>query len=168
MTTRFKRNLLLGGGLALLVLGIALALHWQARARALELLPVNTRMGGDFTLPSTRAQALDTRTLRGRAVTVRIAVCSARARKARPWSTTPAAVIAMPRRRLGRPVADAARAPYRHGVPRRSSAAGRDADRRRGRHRGGRPRAHRAAACLKDAMASISAPTPVSVIASRP
>lgn len=68
MTTPLKRSLLLGGGLVLLVLGIVLALHWQARQRALELLPVNTRMGGDFTLPSTRGQALDTRTLRGKVV----------------------------------------------------------------------------------------------------
>lgn len=68
MTTRLKQSLLLGGGLALLAVALVLGLHWQARQRALEALPVNTRMGGDFTLPATRGQLLDTRSLRGKVV----------------------------------------------------------------------------------------------------
>lgn len=54
-------------GLAL-ALVVVLALQWQARRRAELELPVNTRMGGDFVLPSSRGEPLDTRTLRGRIV----------------------------------------------------------------------------------------------------
>lgn len=68
MTSRLKQTLLLSIGIVLLVAATLLALQWQARQRALEALPVNTRMGGDFTLPSTRGQPLDTRTLRGKVV----------------------------------------------------------------------------------------------------
>lgn len=68
MTTRLKQSLLVGGGLLLMALAIVAGLHWQARQRALQALPVNARMGGDFTLPSTRGQALDTRSLRGKVV----------------------------------------------------------------------------------------------------
>lgn len=68
MTTRLKHTLLLAAGLALLALGIVLGLQWQARQRALEQLPVNPRMGGDFILPATRGGELDTRTLRGKVV----------------------------------------------------------------------------------------------------
>lgn len=55
--------------LALVVLVVAgFGLHqWQLRQRALETLPVNTRMGGDFLLSST-AGKLDSKTLRGKVV----------------------------------------------------------------------------------------------------
>ncbi|MFZ5560023.1 MAG: SCO family protein [Pseudomonadota bacterium] len=56
------------GGALLLALAVLLALQWQARRQALAELPVNTRMGGDFLLPSTLGQPLDTRTLRGKPV----------------------------------------------------------------------------------------------------
>lgn len=55
-------------GLLVLTLAVGLALPWQARQRALERLPVNTRMGGDFTLPSTLGAPLDTGALRGKVV----------------------------------------------------------------------------------------------------
>ncbi|HEX6592378.1 MAG TPA: SCO family protein [Moraxellaceae bacterium] len=49
-----------------------LGLHqWQLRQRALETLPINTKMGGDFLLPSTLSSTgdkLDTKTLRGKVV----------------------------------------------------------------------------------------------------
>lgn len=60
-----KRVILPLLGIVVASLATLLALQWQARQRALELLPVNTRMGGDFVLPSTRGAALDTATLRG-------------------------------------------------------------------------------------------------------
>lgn len=63
-----KRTFLLVTGLLALVFAIVFALQWQVRERAREQLPVNTRMGGDFTLPSTRGLALDTRSLRGKVV----------------------------------------------------------------------------------------------------
>lgn len=68
MNTKQKKIAL--GAAAALVLGLAvlLALQWRARGDALAKLPVNTRMGGDFVLPSTRGQPLDTRTLRGKVV----------------------------------------------------------------------------------------------------
>jgi protein SCO1/2 len=55
---------------AALVLALAVVLGWQwhARRQALELMPVNSRMGGDFVLPSTLGQPLDTRSLRGKLV----------------------------------------------------------------------------------------------------
>ena len=46
----------------------AAALQYLTKRRALEQLPVNTRMGGDFVLPSTLGHPLDTRTLRGKVV----------------------------------------------------------------------------------------------------
>lgn len=45
-----------------------LAVDWQSHRKTVQLLPVNTRMGGDFTLPSTLGAPLDTRTLRGQVV----------------------------------------------------------------------------------------------------
>lgn len=55
-------------GIVVVIVATLLAMQWQARQRALELLPVNTRMGGDFVLPSTRGAPLDTATLRGKVV----------------------------------------------------------------------------------------------------
>lgn len=55
-------------GVVVLALAVVLVLQWQARRQAEQLLPVNSRMGGDFILPSTRGQPLDTRTLRGKVV----------------------------------------------------------------------------------------------------
>lgn len=56
------------GTLLLLVLVTGALYQWQLRHRALERLPVNSRMGGDFVLPSTRGDKLDTRRLRGKVV----------------------------------------------------------------------------------------------------
>lgn len=53
--------------LALLVAALAGWRYYQL-SRAAEALPVNTRMGGDFVLPSTRDVPLDTRQLRGKVV----------------------------------------------------------------------------------------------------
>lgn len=53
--------------LALLVAALAGWRYFQM-SRAAEALPVNTRMGGDFVLPSTRDVPLDTRQLRGKVV----------------------------------------------------------------------------------------------------
>lgn len=56
------------------VLGIVLALfalvalQMQAKKQTLDLLPVNTRMGGAFVLPSTLGQPLDMASLRGKVV----------------------------------------------------------------------------------------------------
>lgn len=52
---------------ALLVAVLAGWRHFQM-SRAAEALPVNTRMGGDFVLPSTLDAPLDTRQLRGKVV----------------------------------------------------------------------------------------------------
>ena len=63
-----KRGLVM----AVLVLALAIAalvtLSWQAKKQALELLPVNTRMGGNFILPSTLGWPLDLASLRGKVV----------------------------------------------------------------------------------------------------
>lgn len=53
--------------LALLALLLAGWRYFQL-SRAADALPVNTRMGGDFVLPSTRGVPLDTRDLRGKVV----------------------------------------------------------------------------------------------------
>lgn len=63
-----KRVVLLAVGIVVLAIAVLLLLEWQARQRALELLPVNSRMGGDFVLPSSRGAPLDTRSLRGKVV----------------------------------------------------------------------------------------------------
>lgn len=44
------------------------AMQYVAKRQALQQLPVNTKMGGDFVLPSTLGHPLDTRTLRGKVV----------------------------------------------------------------------------------------------------
>lgn len=64
----FKRGLVMVLlGLALVIVAIA-AVPWQAKKRALELLPVNTRMGGNFILPSTLGRPLDMASLHGKVV----------------------------------------------------------------------------------------------------
>ena len=69
MNAVLKKRIVIGGAAALaLALVVLLALQWQVRRQALERLPVNSRMGGDFVLPSTLGQPLDTRTLRGKIV----------------------------------------------------------------------------------------------------
>jgi protein SCO1/2 len=67
MNLRQKHIVLATAVVLLLAVAVVLALQWQTKRRALAELPVNTRMGGDFLLPSTRG-ALDTRTLRGKIV----------------------------------------------------------------------------------------------------
>lgn len=54
----------------LLVVLASLIAGWRYLqiSRAAEALPVNTRMGGDFILPSTQGSPLDTRELRGKVV----------------------------------------------------------------------------------------------------
>ena len=54
----------------LLVVLASLVAGWRYLqiSRAAEALPVNTRMGGDFILPSTQGSPLDTRELRGKVV----------------------------------------------------------------------------------------------------
>lgn len=63
-----KRILLPLAGIMVVAVATVLAVDWRAAQRASELLPVNTRMGGDFSLPSTRGAPLDTRELRGKVV----------------------------------------------------------------------------------------------------
>lgn len=63
-----KRFALLTGLAVLLVVLALSALQYYSRQRAQELLPVNTRMGGDFVLPSSLGHPLDTRQLRGKVV----------------------------------------------------------------------------------------------------
>lgn len=64
-----KKPAAIGIGILLsLVLAAAAIYQWQLQRRALELLPVNSRMGGDFILPSTQGGKLDTRSLRGKVV----------------------------------------------------------------------------------------------------
>lgn len=54
----------------LLALLVAVLAGWRyyQMSRAAQALPVNTRLGGDFVLPSTRDVPLDTRQLRGKVV----------------------------------------------------------------------------------------------------
>lgn len=54
----------------LMALLVAVLAGWRyyQMSRAAQALPVNTRMGGDFVLPSTRDVPLDTRQLRGKVV----------------------------------------------------------------------------------------------------
>lgn len=47
---------------------VLVVLQMQARKRALETLPVNTKMGGGFVLPSTLGHPLDTASLHGKVV----------------------------------------------------------------------------------------------------
>lgn len=69
MKTLFSRRILLPllGSVAI-ALAAWLTLDWRAHRQALQQLPVNTRMGGDFLLPSTLGAPLDTRSLRGKVV----------------------------------------------------------------------------------------------------
>ncbi|MDP2227482.1 MAG: SCO family protein [Moraxellaceae bacterium] len=53
--------------LALLVAALAGWRHYELR-KAADALPVNTRLGGDFVLPSTRGEPLDSKALRGKVV----------------------------------------------------------------------------------------------------
>lgn len=50
------------------MVGLAGTWQWWQLQRALAALPVNTRMGGDFVLPSTLGSSLDTKALRGKVV----------------------------------------------------------------------------------------------------
>ncbi|MCD6060478.1 MAG: Sco1/SenC family protein [Moraxellaceae bacterium] len=69
MNAVLKKRIAAGVAAALvLTLVTLLVLQWRVRQQALERLPVNSRMGGDFVLPSTLGQPLDTRTLRGKIV----------------------------------------------------------------------------------------------------
>ncbi|HEX4940793.1 MAG TPA: SCO family protein [Candidatus Kapabacteria bacterium] len=54
----------------LMALLVAVLAGWRyyQMSRAAQALPINTRMGGDFMLPSTRDVPLDTRQLRGKVV----------------------------------------------------------------------------------------------------
>lgn len=52
---------------AIFFIAVMLGTQYLAKQRALDALPVNTRMGGDFVLPSTQG-VLDTRALRGKVV----------------------------------------------------------------------------------------------------
>jgi protein SCO1/2 len=63
-----KRLIVAGAAALVLTVLVLLGLKWHARSQALELMPVNSRMGGDFVLPSTLGQPLDTRSLRGKVV----------------------------------------------------------------------------------------------------
>lgn len=65
---RLRRFLPPLAGLVVVALASWAAVDWRTHQRALELLPVNTRMGGDFVLPSSTGAPLDTRSLRGRVV----------------------------------------------------------------------------------------------------
>lgn len=51
-----------------LLTGLLAGWRYLQISRAAEELPVNTRMGGDFVLPSTQGAPLDTRQLRGKVV----------------------------------------------------------------------------------------------------
>jgi protein SCO1/2 len=63
-----KRVVLAVAAVVAVVVVALLARQWLAERHASQQLPVNTRMGGDFILPSTLGQPLDTRTLRGKVV----------------------------------------------------------------------------------------------------
>lgn len=63
-----KRLIVAGAAALVLAVLVLLGLQWHARSQALGLMPVNSRMGGDFVLPSTLGQPLDTRSLRGKVV----------------------------------------------------------------------------------------------------
>lgn len=63
-----KRALLLAVLLVVLVLGGIGIRHYLLQQKALRDLPVNTRMGGDFVLPSTQGHPLQLSTLKGKVV----------------------------------------------------------------------------------------------------
>jgi protein SCO1/2 len=67
-TARLKRIALFTGGLMALVFIALLGMQQLAKKRALEALPVNTRMGGNFVLPSTLGQPFELASLRGKVV----------------------------------------------------------------------------------------------------
>ncbi len=52
---------------AIFFVAVMLGAQYLARQRALDAMPVNTKMGGDFVLPGTQGR-LDTRALRGKVV----------------------------------------------------------------------------------------------------
>ncbi|MGH8493307.1 MAG: SCO family protein [Moraxellaceae bacterium] len=62
-----KQLLIMAVATTLFFLVVMLGTQYLAKRRALEALPVNTKMGGDFILPSTQGQ-LNTQTLRGKVV----------------------------------------------------------------------------------------------------
>lgn len=65
--TLLKRMLFLSVFTALFMVAVMYGTQYLAKQRALAALPVNTKMGGDFVLPSTNG-TLDTRKLRGKVV----------------------------------------------------------------------------------------------------
>lgn len=65
--TLLKRMLFLSVFTALFMVAVMYGTQYLAKQRALAAFPVNTKMGGDFVLPSTRG-TLDTQQLRGKVV----------------------------------------------------------------------------------------------------
>lgn len=64
----FKRMAFFGALVLVLLAVVLLGLQMLAKKHAQDALPVNTRMGGDFVLPSTLGRPLDTASLRGKVV----------------------------------------------------------------------------------------------------
>ncbi|MDQ8036078.1 MAG: SCO family protein [Pedobacter sp.] len=70
-----KKIIILVAATSVFFIAVMLGTQYLAKKRALEALPVNTKMGGDFILPSTQGAGqdggqgkLDTSTLRGKVV----------------------------------------------------------------------------------------------------
>lgn len=64
-----KKIIILVAATSVFFIAVMLGTQYLAKKRALEALPVNTKMGGDFVLPSTQdGGKLDTSTLRGKVV----------------------------------------------------------------------------------------------------
>lgn len=62
-----KKIIILVAATSVFFIAVMLGTQYLAKKRALEALPVNTKMGGDFVLPSTQGK-LDTASLRGKVV----------------------------------------------------------------------------------------------------
>ncbi len=67
-TKLLKRIIFFSVFTALFMLGVMYGTQYLAKQRALAALPVNTKMGGDFALPSTQGQALQMSSLKGKVV----------------------------------------------------------------------------------------------------
>lgn len=67
-TARLKRIAIFAAAFIALVFIVLLGMQQLAKKRALEALPVNTRMGGNFVLPSTLGRPLDLASLHGKVV----------------------------------------------------------------------------------------------------
>ena len=63
-----KRGLVMAALVLALAIAALVTLSWQAKKQTLKLLPVNTRMGGNFILSSTLGRPLDMASLRGKMV----------------------------------------------------------------------------------------------------